>query len=132
MKMSRVTSCVAAWIAVFSILMAAFAPSLVHALSTGSNISSVTGEICSAAGTKLIKHDSLQKFGHPASGEISSHLDHCPYCYAHGSTPHLTGYYAVIVPASNASLSHPALYYQSPRPLFIWASAQSRAPPSQS
>jgi hypothetical protein len=132
MKMSRVTRCVAAWIAVFSILMAAFAPSLVHALSTGNNISSVTGEICSAAGPKLIKHDSVQKSGHPASGEIGSHLDHCPYCYGHGTAAQLPASYAVIVSASDASLSHPALYYQSPRPLFIWASAQSRAPPSQS
>lgn len=130
--MSRVTKCVAAWIAVFSILMAAFAPSLVHALSTGSNISSVTGEICSASGPKLIKHDSVQKFGHPAPGEISSHLDHCPYCYTHGAAADLPVAGSFVLPALPPSLAYPALFYQSPRPLFIWASAQSRAPPSQS
>jgi hypothetical protein len=26
----------------------------------------------------------------------------------------------------------PALFYQSPRPLFLWAAAQSRAPPAAS
>ena len=130
--MSRVTRCVAAWIAVFSILMAAFAPSLVHALSVGNNISSVTGEICSAAGPRLSKPDSVQKSGHSAPGQVGTHLDHCPYCYTHGAAADLPVAGSFILPALPPSLAYPALFYQSPRALFIWASSQSRAPPFQS
>lgn len=39
---------------------------------------------------------------------------------------------ALRVPPERAEASFPFLFYQSPRPLFTWASAQSRAPPAAS
>jgi hypothetical protein len=35
----------------------------------------------------------------------------------------------VTLPVVTASTVLPILFYQSPRPLYIWSAAQSRAPP---
>jgi hypothetical protein len=137
MKMSRMTRCVAAWIAGFAILLASFAPVLVHALPSGhdqlDSIGAINGAICSSAKSQMM---STADVGQPASPEAPSpaahHLDHCPYCYTHGGQAHLPAGDFFTLPVLTATLSHPALFYQSPRPLFTWASAHSRAPPSRS
>lgn len=137
MKMSRMTRCVAAWIAGFAILLASFAPVLVHALPSGhdqlDSIGAIKGAICSTAKSQMMsKADGMQATGPAAPSPAAHHLDHCPYCYTHGGQAHLPAVDFFALPVLTATLSRPALFYQSPRPLFTWASAHSRAPPSQS
>jgi hypothetical protein len=116
-----------AWIAVCAILLAALAPSISMAIAQGSNGVSPWGEICSVtadAGTASGKAGSQ-----PA--DIAGHLKHCPFCSLHAGAG-LPPDVATAVAAPQGVALRPALFYQSPRPLFSWAPAQSRAPPALS
>lgn len=113
--------------ACLAMLMAALAPSISHALSDPGNTRSLWTEICSTAGLKLVRVDLAQAEA-PAHGEPASAFEHCPFCQPQGSMPALLPA-AIVLPVTLAGFPIPSLYYQSPRPLFVWAGAQSRAPP---
>lgn len=117
-------------IACMAILMAALAPSISHALSDGGKPRSLWAEICSSAGLKLVKLDTASPLSE--HGEPLSAFEHCPFCLAHGGMPALPQSESFVFPAYAGTSSMPALFYQAPRPLFVWASPQSRAPPLQS
>ncbi|TCS36017.1 DUF2946 family protein [Paucimonas lemoignei] len=130
MTHTRLFRKITAAFACLAILMAALAPSISHALSDGGKPRSLWAEICSSAGLKLVKLDA----GSPSSshGEPISAFEHCPFCQAHGGMPALPQSASLILPAYVGTSSMPDLFYQAPRPLFVWASPQSRAPPYQS
>jgi hypothetical protein len=132
MGMSQRTRRFAAWIACFSILLAALAPSVSHALATGSRVGSLWSEICSATSPKLIKTDDGKTSNSSSSSEIGMYFDDCPYCCTHAGSSGLPPSPTFTFPFVRAALLHPSLFYQSPRPLFVWATAQSRAPPALS
>lgn len=114
--MRRFTRCLTAWIASVAMLLAGFAPALAHALTPDVRASMLAGDICS----------SMSKAGQDGAG---SHLQHCPDCYTHGAAAGLPPLHRFSLPVLNLAGRVPSLYYQSPAPLFVWASAQSRAPP---
>lgn len=127
--MNRLTQDLAAWIACFAILMALFAPTISHALAENARGASET-EICSTAGIKFIHVDNLQTSDSSVPAEHDQHKSHCQFCRAHDGSAGLPPPSSVLdIPVVDASFSHPALFYQSPSSLFIWAAAQSRAPP---
>lgn len=131
------TRYVAAWIAGFAILLASFAPVLVHALPSGhdplDSIAVIKGAICSTSNSQMTSQaDGVQPVSPAAPSPAAHHLDHCPFCTTHGGQAHLPAVNFFPLPVLTATLSRPALFYQSPRPLFTWASAHSRAPPSHS
>jgi hypothetical protein len=81
-------------------------------------------EICSADGNKM------QIQVHGDDQEAVEQAQSCPYCIAH----------IVIAPAFNTNLTFqapqtlallPQLFYQSPRPLAVWVTPPSAAPPTQ-
>jgi hypothetical protein len=130
MKIDRPTQRLTAWIACFAILLAALAPTISHALAAGGKTNAWL-EICSTTANKLIQVADSQNPEKPSIPiEKSMHFEHCPFCSTHAGSlglppPSLSGF-AVI--ANSPSL--PILFYHAPRPLFMWAAAQSRAPPS--
>ncbi|QAU34999.1 DUF2946 domain-containing protein [Janthinobacterium sp. 17J80-10] len=130
MTSSRFTRRITAAFACLAILMAALAPSISHALSDSGKSRFLWSEICSSAGLKLIKLDLGP--ASPTHGEPASAFDHCPFCQTHGGMPALPSSVAFVLPAYQGSFPFPSLFYQAPRPLFVWASPQSRAPPAQS
>lgn len=101
----------------------ALAPTVSHALAA-SGPGNPWAEICSVAGGKVVVAD----IGSEA--DAGSHLGHCPLCGQLGSAP------ALPVAESSGSFAVdgadflPALFAQSPSPLFAWAAAQPRAPPA--
>lgn len=113
-----------------AILMAALAPSISHALADAGKSRSLWAEICSAAGLKLVKLD--LGAGSPAHSEPASAFEHCPFCQVHDGMPALPSSVSPILPAYQGGLPLPSLFYQARRPLFVWASPQSRAPPFHS
>lgn len=127
---SRLNRRITAAFACLAILMAALAPSISHALSDAGKSRSLWAEICSAAGLKMVRVDLGPQ--PPAHGEPASAFDHCPFCQTHGGMPALLPSAALILPAYQGSFPFPSLFYQAPRPLFVWASPQSRAPPFHS
>jgi hypothetical protein len=108
-------------------LFAAHAPSLAHAMSSARG--DAWTEICSVNGSKFVKTASDQ--ADPATKQ-ALHVEHCPFCATHADATAPFPSASFSIPAPDTPGGYPPLYYQSPRPLSIWTSAQSRAPPSQS
>ena len=133
MGMTLFTRRFAAWIACFAILLAALAPSISQAVASAKQESgSGWAEICSVAGVRFVQ---LVQAGDGAADEKSGdkvmQMEHCAFCSTHAGSVGLppTSPVLPLLVASGTAI-FPSLYYQSPAPLFIWSTAQSRAPPS--
>lgn len=129
MKSSRSTFQIAAWIASLAMLLAALAPTVSHALAASAKEGSLWTEICTAAGIKLVKSDDGAQDKQGGKNRQIASMEHCPYCLPQGAMPGLPAAPLSTLPAASGNHSRPILYYHAPRPLFVWASAQSRAPP---
>jgi len=115
MQMNLFTRRFAAWAAFLAILMSALAPSVSHALALARGSDIAWMEVCSVAGTKLVKADiSGKKADAPATHAAS-------FALPPSASP------AFRLAESNRM--RPLLFYQSPQPLPIWTDAQTRAPP---
>ena len=112
------------WIAAFAIAMSALAPAVSQAVSLAKHGQGFAMEICSADGNKMqisVQADEL---------EVAEQAQPCPYCLAQN----------IVTPAFNTNLTFeapqtlsllPALFYQSPKPLAVWVTPPSAAPPTQ-
>ncbi|WP_128113655.1 DUF2946 domain-containing protein [Polynucleobacter necessarius] len=113
------------WIAALAIAMSALAPAVSQAVSLAKHHGQgFAMEICAADGTKLQIN---------TQGEDQADLAEaqpCPYCIAH----------TAITPAFNTNLTFqapqtlallPQLFYQSPKPLAVWVTPPSAAPPTK-
>jgi hypothetical protein len=110
------------WIAAAAIAMSALAPAVSQAVSLAKHGQGFAMEICSADGNKM--QISVQA----DEQEVAEQGQPCPYCIAH----------TAITPAFNTNLTFqapqtlallPALFYQSPKPLAVWVTPPSAAPP---
>ena len=131
MGMTLFTRRFAAWIACFAILLAALAPSISQAVANAKQESgSGWAEICSVAGIRFVQVDD-DGAADEKSGGKAMQMEHCAFCSTHAGSVGLppTSPVLPLLVASGTAI-FPALYYQSPSPLFIWSTAQSRAPPS--
>ncbi|MBI1891215.1 MAG: DUF2946 domain-containing protein [Burkholderiales bacterium] len=117
----------AAWVACCAILLATLAPSISHALAAGGK-SGIWSEICSINGAKLVKLSGDNAPSSPA-GKTDG-MQHCPFCVTHGGSSDFIPTTSFSLPAVTPIAVFPSLFYQAPRPPFVWASAQSRAPPA--
>lgn len=132
-----------AWIASLAILLNALVPTVAHALTFWAGIPPLVIEVCSTEGRKLIKLDQLDgskatknqatsKTGQSDNSKAKSG-EHCPYCLTHSGSfglPVDASASTLVVPARNAD--YPSLFYRSHSPLFAWAIANPRAPPTHS
>ncbi|GAB3470829.1 hypothetical protein GCM10027321_41780 [Massilia terrae] len=125
----RKTWATQAWIAIFAILLSVFAPALNHLPAAQASEHEV--EVCTSEGMAMVAVDDD---GHDHDGQPGGAQHdgggHCGYCGLH------TGSHAFIPPSPIAPLAPsgaalmPRLFYQSPRLLFAWTVASSRAPPA--
>jgi hypothetical protein len=113
------------WIAALAIAMSALAPAVSQAVSLAKHGQGFAMEICAADGAK--SQISIQS---PEGAELAESVQPCPYCITH----------AAITPAFNTNLTFqapqtlallPQLFYQSPKPLAVWVTPPSAAPPTQ-
>ncbi|HJV52194.1 MULTISPECIES: DUF2946 domain-containing protein [Oxalobacteraceae] len=128
--MNLFTRRLAAWIACFAVLLAALAPSISHAVSAARDGNAGWGDICSQTGFKPAQANNAHEHSSPDPAKPGLHFEHCPFCYTHAGSVGLPPVAGFALPLLIATQAKPSLYYQSPRPLFIWAAAQSRAPPA--
>ena len=112
------------WIAALAIAMSALAPAVSQAVSLAKHGQGFAMEICAADGTK--SQINIQSEDQVDLAEAQP----CPYCIAH----------TAITPAFNTNLTFqapqtlallPQLFYQSPKPLAVWVTPPSAAPPTQ-
>jgi hypothetical protein len=113
------------WIAALAIAMSALAPAVSQAVSLAKHGQGFAMEICAADGTK--SQISIQSSDQT---DLAESVQPCPYCITH----------TVITPAFNTNLTFqapqtlallPQLFYQSPKPLAVWVTPPSAAPPTQ-
>ena len=113
------------WIAALAIAMSSLAPAVSQAVSLAKHGQGFAMEICAADGTK--SQISVQS---SEQAELAESVQSCPYCIAH----------TAVTPAFNANLTFqapqtlallPQLFYQSPKPLAVWVTPPSAAPPTQ-
>lgn len=78
-------------------------------------------EICAPSGKSYA--------GQQSPAEHASHMEDCPYCRSAGDLPVLPGVQLALAPVKIVALK-PALFYVSPEPMFMWAAAHPRGPPS--
>ena len=112
------------WIAAFAIAMSALAPAVSQAVSLAKHGQGFAMEICSADGGKM------QINVQGEEQDVAEQAQPCPYCLAHSAiTPAFNTNLKFQTPQTLALL--PALFYQSPKPLAVWVTPPSAAPPTQ-
>ena len=127
-----------AWLACMAILMATLAPTISHAVAhdvaasfaRAKPMAGFLAEICKTSdGVKRIAVGDLQAPSSSTQHDVF-HVEHCPFCSSHWG-------FLAVPPRATSGLHlprghgvQPPLFYLSPRPLPVWAPAQSRAPPS--
>ena len=130
MGMTLFTRRFAAWIACFAILLAALAPSISQAVANAKQESgSGWAEICSVAGIRFVQVDAGATDDGKSAGKAMQ-MEHCAFCSTHAGSVGLPPSPIMPLPVASGTAIFPALYYQSPAQLFIWSTAQSRAPPA--
>lgn len=122
MIMHRTTYRIALWLAALAMLFAVLAPTISRVRSTGDWV-----EICSVAGNKLVQVASATGDGsQPADARAA--MD-CPYCALHIDLAVPTPPQAAPIHRISRLAFVPRLFLQAPQAPFVWAPAQSRAPP---
>ena len=112
------------WIAAAAIAMSALAPAASQAVSLAKHGQGFSMEICSTSGAKM------QIDVQTDDQEVADQMHPCPYCVAQNSiTPVFNTTLTFQAPQTLALL--PALFYQSPKPLAVWVTPPSAAPPAQ-
>lgn len=117
----------AAWLALAAVLLATTAPTVSRLLASPLQLAALNAIVCSVDGKGVVKTPVRTPAGH---------ADHdgglCPFCLPHG------GSVAVLAEVPSWALgvlgAHvlPPRFYQTTRPLFHWAAAHPRGPPSLS
>ena len=113
------------WIAVLAIAMSALAPAISQAVSLAQGGHGFAMEICAVDGSKM-------QMNIQTEGQLdqAGQSQPCPYCLAQNSiTPAFNTNLKFGAPQSFAFL--PQLFYQSPKPLAVWVTPPSAAPPVQ-
>jgi len=106
--------------------MSALAPSISQAVSVLKGQQGFVMEVCSAEGHKF----SVVVQASDQADQSKLKTSHCPYCVAQSIiTPAFHAQLTFAAPASFALL--PKLFYQSPKPLSVWVTPPSAAPPAQ-
>jgi len=112
------------WIAALAIAMSALAPAVSQAVSIAKHGEGFAMEICSVDGSKM--QIDIQDDGQ----DVSNQIQLCPYCVAQSAiTPTFNTNLSFEAPQTLALL--PQLFYQSPKPLSVWVTPPSAAPPAQ-
>jgi hypothetical protein len=111
------------WIAALAVAMSALAPAVSQAVSLAQHGQGFAMEICSIDGSKMqidVQDDNQ---------DVANQMQPCPYCVTHSFiTPAFNTNLTFEAPISFALL--PKLFYQSPKPLAVWVTPPSAAPPA--
>ena len=113
------------WITALAVAMSSLAPAVSQAVSLAKHGQGFAMEICAADGTK-----SQINIQSEDQAELTESIQPCPYCIANTAiTPALNTNLTFQAPQTLALL--PQLFYQSPKPLAVWVTPPSAAPPTQ-
>jgi hypothetical protein len=116
-----------AFIAIFAVVGMALAPTLSQAVMAASGVQWT--EICSATGSRWVQLDSSAE---PTTGGPAAMVDmsKCPACCHLGHSAGLPPAPLALPALIGGAHAVPVLFLHAPRPLFAWAAAQPRGPPT--
>jgi hypothetical protein len=119
-----------AWFACLAILLNSLAPAISHAMASMQGEEAPWTQICSTSGNKFIPLD-LGKFSKQDGDKQPQPMamEHCAYCLTHAGSFAVFSDVPLQFTPDRLTHTYPALFYQSPYPLFSWAVASPRAPP---
>ncbi|MGB4060619.1 MAG: DUF2946 family protein [Burkholderiaceae bacterium] len=123
-----------AWLAALALLLGSLLPVLSHAVVRAPADGQGWVEVCTVSGMAWVKDaaqaaDDVASGAHTPLGSKPS-LDPCGWCATHSP---MVGLSAVAQPLFAPLVfgpDTPPAFLHAPRPLFVWAAAQSRAPPA--
>lgn len=119
----------AAWIAIFAMLLAALAPTVARALSAAQRQAQPWAEVCTVAGMQSAYQ------GAPATGSgqhDAAVFKHCPFCLTHAGQYALPAAAFGAWPAPDAGPGFVPAFAAAPPFRFMRVAAQPRAPPTVS
>lgn len=108
-----------------AVLLASLAPTLTHALGFAKGSTWI--EVCGATGPQWI--DTSVGHGSPTAPAKAHVFEHCPFCTMHAPLLGLPPAVAVAAMPGGGYGAFPPAFEAAPRTLFVWVSAQPRAPP---
>jgi hypothetical protein len=123
------------WLACMAIVLNALAPAVSHAMAKIQGDSAPWEQICSVSGIKFVPmafgpSTSTQQADQKGDNTQPMSMQHFPYCLVHAGSIAVLTEYGFDLYQADLSYSLPELFYQSPRPLFVWAASSPRAPPT--
>lgn len=130
-KLQRI---VAAWLAMFAVVIASLAPAISHALAqpspashaqVHSEASGALDDLCSTEADDAQAHAG----GHGPDSPPALHLEHCPFCHLHADALQVSIVAVPILPGASRP-ARPLLFFLAPSLLHVWRSAQPWAPPA--
>jgi len=127
----RVHRRLTAWLAALALLCSGLLPVLSHAVVASSGPGQGWVEVCTVSGMAWVQ----QADGDADSSGLSStpgtdlSMARCDWCATHSPTTGLPPVAASALVLPLAGTDVPPAFLHAPRPLFVWASAHSRAPP---
>lgn len=113
-----------AWIAALAVLFNALAPVVSHVMSRA-DMHGAQADICTAMGAAMAPMP-----GKSDPDKLVKNMTHCGYCATHAASFAMPSAAGLMLALPGTHDTHPSLFFQSPYPLPVWTSAQSRAPPA--
>lgn len=122
-----------AWLTALSVLLAGLLPVVSHAVVSAPADGAGWVEVCTVSGMAWVKQaDDERALGmshtQPVPGQGGG-ADPCKWCATHSPVLGLPLVASPHVAPLVFGADEPLAFLNAPRPLFVWASAHSRAPP---
>lgn len=117
---------VAAWVAVFAVLLATLAPGVSHALAAAGWTEQTRIELCTLDGPVWVDEQGVPV---DAGGLALSGLEHCPFCATHAGSFALPAAAFPPLPQAERVAFLPPRFLSAPRTAHAWLQAYPRAPP---
>lgn len=126
---------VAAWLAIFAVVIASVAPAISHAFAQpdspphaqihSADDDGAAEDVCSTDADTGDAHAG----GHDPASPPALHLEHCPFCHLHADALQVPAVSVPVLPSASKP-GRPLLFFLAPSLLHAWRSAQPRAPPA--
>lgn len=118
-----------AWLVALAVLWGAWLPVMSHAVAAHQSKSAGWVEVCTATGMAWVASSEAGAANQPDNSAPGMNMAGCDWCATHTPQVGVPNVAQPSVAPTASGVELPAAFLQSPRPLFVWAAAQSRAPP---
>ncbi|MGP1683359.1 MAG: DUF2946 domain-containing protein [Giesbergeria sp.] len=127
MSAARMHRILIAWSAMLAIMFGALAPTLAHALTSGSELG-VGMDVCGSTGMFLMNAEATPS-DEDGSADLQTRQQHCLWCSSHASNVAVPVQAIATTPLLRCAQEMPPAFYRVGFTSAVWRKALSRAPP---